>query len=636
MFQRRLNYGFNGYQVPVVPRASRSARGRGSIRKKLEDDQIHAFEILAAVAGNLLLEREQSTPLKADKIDQHTVNKNTDKREWKDAGQSMKLNAGVQRSSDNNAFSFVALSQKHHQNKPEMMSVIANSKNAPRYGKYFGQKLDGVRKPEVEQCKVGNLTNSKGSHRISRKEPMELHRKPPTLVSSDSCYKASSSKDCRILGSFAGHQVNLDLVSRDDDENSYGCSQHGTTKKAYRPKLHLGDGRIRNMLESRPNRAASNSKEGRHFNTNGRIKPVYRNWKTRYAHQRSRRISTFKRRNLLNRNRFSSSGGGLSCRGLLNSFEKGMIGDNSNAARKASSSVAGQQGTSQSGDCNVKLSIKSFRVPELFIEIPATATVGSLKRAVMEAVTGVLGDGLHVGILLQGKKVKDDSKTLCQTGISRDKKLHSLGFMLEPKHEQILQPLCTEDPSFLPPGGGSPWPTGYSAASILETGTSNVSPPVLVTDLNDRVENELNTLPYLTDISTDKIMPESKVMVTVPAMSSEPLAVVPFQNKTKDPEFVQRRIRRPFSVSEVEALVQAVEKLGTGRWRDVKLCAFDSAKHRTYVDLKDKWKTLVHTAQISPQQRRGEPVPQDLLDRVLAAHAYWSQQQAMLLDDAAV
>jgi hypothetical protein len=44
--------------------------------------------------------------------------------------------------------------------------------------------------------------------------------------------------------------------------------------------------------------------------------------------------------------------------------------------------------------------------------------------------------------------------------------------------------------------------------------------------------------------------------------------------------------------------------------------------------VQDKWKTLVHTAQIAPQQRRGEPVPQELLDRVLAAHAYWSQHQA--------
>lgn len=44
--------------------------------------------------------------------------------------------------------------------------------------------------------------------------------------------------------------------------------------------------------------------------------------------------------------------------------------------------------------------------------------------------------------------------------------------------------------------------------------------------------------------------------------------------------------------------------------------------------MQDKWKTLVHTARISPQQRRGEPVPQELLDRVLTAHAYWSQHQA--------
>lgn len=49
---------------------------------------------------------------------------------------------------------------------------------------------------------------------------------------------------------------------------------------------------------------------------------------------------------------------------------------------------------------------------------------------------------------------------------------------------------------------------------------------------------------------------------------------------------------------------------------------------RDWWNLQDKWKTLVHTARISPQQRRGEPVPQDLLDRVLDAHAYWSQQAA--------
>ena len=45
----------------------------------------------------------------------------------------------------------------------------------------------------------------------------------------------------------------------------------------------------------------------------------------------------------------------------------------------------------------------------------------------------------------------------------------------------------------------------------------------------------------------------------------EELAMVPVHQKPKRSEIVQRRIRRPFSVDEVEALVQAVEKLGTGR-----------------------------------------------------------------------
>ncbi|RZR90801.1 hypothetical protein BHM03_00018762 [Ensete ventricosum] len=184
-------------------------------------------------------------------------------------------------------------------------------------------------------------------------------------------------------------------------------------------------------------------------------------------------------------------------------------------------------------------------------------------------------------------------------------------------------------------------------------------------------ESDHDSVPSPTDAasSPEKTKANSLALVAVPPMDTEALAMVPLRNKPKRSEATQRRVRRPFSVAEVEALVQAVEKLGTGRWRDVKLCAFENAKHRTYVDLKvivvlqtqlvlaqvfpkvsfyhllvslfiigefswwvqDKWKTLVHTARISPQQRRGEPVPQELLDRVLSAQAYWSQQQAKLL-----
>lgn len=59
MLQKRLDYGFNGYQVPFFPRAPRSSRRRGTIQKKVEDDnQMCAFDVLASVAGKLLLEGE--------------------------------------------------------------------------------------------------------------------------------------------------------------------------------------------------------------------------------------------------------------------------------------------------------------------------------------------------------------------------------------------------------------------------------------------------------------------------------------------------------------------------------------------------------------------------------------------------
>ena len=80
------------------------------------------------------------------------------------------------------------------------------------------------------------------------------------------------------------------------------------------------------------------------------------------------------------------------------------------------------------------------------------------------------------------------------------------------------------------------------------------------------VESDHDSAPSPTDMSFDKSTTDSKAMVAVPAMSMKALAVVPAHRKSKCLEVVQRRIRRPFSVSEVETLVQAVEKLGTGRY----------------------------------------------------------------------
>ncbi|XP_023732514.1 telomere repeat-binding protein 5 isoform X1 [Lactuca sativa] len=509
VLQKRLEYGFNGYKVPPTPRAPRSARKRASKSWKKNEDhnnnRMCAFDLLATVAGELLHE--------GDKPNQEE-NK-AFKTEEKDCDQG----------SCNKSF-FLS----------EIISKAPVSDSGPTSGitvSDFSQKAPSAPK-SVEICKIEDINNKEMTNEVP------TNGKPPLVNNLDS---------------------NVNLVIRDDDENSCGCTQNN---KTFGPPSRIGDRRIRRLL------ASKQWKNCPKFNDD------YRNKKSFYKHQRSLRDYPFKKRKLY---QFDNPS---------NSNEDG-----------SSLGPTSQDPAFQTQDSHVKLKIKSFRVPEFFIEIPETATVSSLKRTVMEAVTAIFSGELHVGVMLRGKRIRDDDKTLLQTGICHDNKLDALGFTLEPNKFQ--------DRYVVSPPGTPKSLTRYS------------NEVVVIQHDDAPVTNSRNIT------ETGGVGVDSRALVAVPASNSGGGLAV---RKSKHAEVAQRRIRRPFSVSEVEALVEAVEKLGTGRWRDVKLRAFDDAKHRTYVDLKDKWKTLVHTARISPQQRRGEPVPQELLDRVLTAHGYWSYHQA--------
>nr|XP_043620470.1 telomere repeat-binding protein 5 [Erigeron canadensis]XP_043620471.1 telomere repeat-binding protein 5 [Erigeron canadensis]XP_043620472.1 telomere repeat-binding protein 5 [Erigeron canadensis] len=527
VLQKRLEYGFYGYQVPPVPRAPRSARKRvSSVKKNEVQNRMCAFDLLATVAGKLLLEGNDS----ANKIileETKVVTESAVKIE----DDSLKAHVYDQDSC----------------NKSFFVSEIIKG---PITDTYSGP-ASGI---TVSDCKVQDINNKL----ITNGTPN--NGKPPLV----------DKVDC-----------NLNLVIRDDDENSCGY-----THKTFRPPPRIGDRRIRRLSASKHWKAIPNT-------------DVYRNKKSFYNYQRSLRDYPFKKRRMYrldDHNLFNSNGNS-------GSVEDGSILDTANH------------------DSHVKLKIKSFRVPEFFIEIPETATVSSLKRTVMEAVTAIFSGEVHVGVMLQGKRIRDDNKTLLQTGICHDNQLDALGFTLEPNEEQLPPFICPQDRSVVsPPATPKPlarYPPPQTIANQLA--------------IQQKVPDSLPDFPITTSrniMESDHDMSvDSRALVTVPAMNTNALTVLPMK-KSKRVVMGQRRIRRPFSVSEVEALVEAVERLGTGRWRDVKLRAFDDAKHRTYVDLKDKWKTLVHTARISPQQRRGEPVPQELLDRVLTAHGYWSHYQA--------
>ncbi|OIV99395.1 hypothetical protein TanjilG_17205 [Lupinus angustifolius] len=669
VLQQRLDYGFNGFQVPATARRTRSTMRRAKFQRTVDKNQMCAFDVLATIAGKILQENwnptmttDTSSEKGHSRFDKECQNANkTFKAELSDEGSCGEKCFSPLSSQTNNPncclkefphpesdghsgiASIVTSSSFMERVDPnnlvdgkshkEMENITSNAKlDSPGYAEVSCCKLDGdTSRVKDELHKFENMPIESGTKMCCFEDPLDENH--PALISLDDNAKLSRYNDGIPCSSLSKGCGDVPVVSRDDDEFFFGCSHPCTKPKSFRPMASIGD-RIRKTLASKYSKVAQESKVDIHSSSDGYFKPTYHSKKYCYKRQRSQMNIPLKKRKLFNCSSVSNSKGFLRSGGIyyspVNDMSHNAPGSSPGRMREdcgIESLEAHQQSALRCGGSRVKLRIRSFRVPELSIEIPETATIGSLKRTVMDTVTASLGGGLHIGVSFQGKKVTDDSKTLLQTGISLDNQLDAFGFTLEHNSSPSLPRLCAANSPHVPSLEIHQSPISPAVIHRRSQGNFDMLPELQVTNLGNFVESDLISTPSPINASLDKGRKDYKTLYTVPEMAEEELAMIPVLQKSKRSEIVQRRIRRPFSVDEVETLIQAVEKLGIGRWRDVKILAFENAKHRTYVDLKDKWKTLVHTARISPQQRRGQPVPQELLDRVLIAHAYWSQHQ---------
>lgn len=628
--RKRLDYGSRGHQVPTMPRVPSSARGKRSTRRK--KDEMRAFDLLVTVAGTLLADQENSSnvPNTNKAAARYAKNRKSIKAEQFDEAlplQCMAAEKCIVGSGSACAFSRQANiclaenSSTRNEVDSVLESLTANmlvkdslfscTKSCelgrglgriPEYGANGVRHPGSTRSPEanqVQQAKPDGDTTAL----YSLAGFVDLNARPPALVSSDSssvmplCSHDKDHDTSPLCQAEVQH-----AADRDDDENSSGCTHPSTPGNKGCVPHYIGDNRIRKWFASKLMTAAHN-KICEEMSNKGSKLNFCRNKISTTCQQAQRAM--FKRKKLA-RHHFTPS----SAKGILTE------------ASRTSFSMEGQNPLCGSEDYHVKLRIKSFNIPELFIDIPENATVGSLKRTIMDVVTSIIEGGLRVGVLLQGKNIQDDNKTLRQAGICHGEKLDNIDFTLECE--------AGHNP---PPGVIVPEEMDFLGADVVEPlarmKCEEPFPDIKVGDDNHRLmqasPNRLLSDPCsvhsLVEMPVQETSASSQAIVPVASPNLEALAIVPLC-KSKQSDIGQRRIRRPFSVAEVEALVEAVEHLGTGRWRDVKMRAFDNADHRTYVDLKDKWKTLVHTASISQQQRRGEPVPQELLDRVLSAQAY--------------
>ncbi|WOL08413.1 telomere repeat-binding protein 2 [Canna indica] len=570
---------------PHIPKGKRSVTQKRQIVKKLEKNRLSAFDMLVTAAAAVLEMEKSQTRCNTTGKYIPIASMDTVKQEQKNKEKLFELEGFHKLSSsdfeDDDAFEKPKVSRTSHFPPPFEKSIS-----------YMNAK-----------CSKGKLHSYMESHEFK-------HDEIKTELQAELMPGYEIKDFIGYCGNVAGPSYRRKddiFFSADKDDEKFSICTHPTTLDSNEScRLHdVGDCRIRKHLTSKFQKVSqSKLKDDEKQKAPLPLKRFYNTW------DKTEGSSSVKKRKLSDG--CSIEAGAVGIKLETNDSISSLSGANDST----SSAITGDKAGFESSDNPVKLIIKPCEMPELVIEVTETATVGSLKRRIVEALIDILESGLNVNVILQGKMVGDDDKTLLEAGISHGARLM---FRLEanPKEAQEHLP-GSEDPHFLS--------LGRSSEDIPRI-TSTITPGA-TQSIEACHENGYDTGQFPVNASSSENKVSNLLSLVVTSKTDGLVMVNSQQHKPKGIEATRRRVRRPFSVSEVEALVLAVEKLGTGRWRDVKLHAFEHAKHRTYVDLKDKWKTLVHTAKISPQQRRGEPVPQELLDRVLLAHAYWSRQQA--------
>ncbi|XP_010509403.1 PREDICTED: uncharacterized protein LOC104785817 [Camelina sativa] len=91
--------------------------------------------------------------------------------------------------------------------------------------------------------------------------------------------------------------------------------------------------------------------------------------------------------------------------------------------------------------------------------------------------------------------------------------------------------------------------------------------------------------------------------------------------KTSRTRSDRRKHQRMWTVDEVMTLVDGISHFGVGKWTDIKNNFFQSATHRTPVDIRDKWRNLLkasYNAGEAEERRKSSsrPMPKDILHRV--------------------
>lgn len=228
-------------------------QGRSSLNKKVKDNQVCAFEILASIAGKLLEESESSASSNASEgfIVQDRQNEVkpsiAEGIHHGSSGESIFTTEVASQNLDQK--SFVHTETGFSLEKAEKANVKIEAVESDNKDRIYSNRL--VETPEKfrESC---NRKIKKGfrSNKCGLKDRLELYMSPAP-VDSKINVKYPLHRKPFPTDTFTKHGNGIKLDFRDDDENFLRCTKVCTKSKAFRSPRRMAHRRIKNLLSSK-------------------------------------------------------------------------------------------------------------------------------------------------------------------------------------------------------------------------------------------------------------------------------------------------------------------------------------------------------------------------------------------------
>ena len=249
-------------------------QGKRSTRRKKDENDMCAFDLLATVAGNLLADQDNSSNVPNTNAAKAKKRKSVKEEHFneilplKDVAMEKDVGSGSVRAFPRQANNCLAENSSTRNGAESILesltmksNMLAKIPECGSYGIHHPGSSSSAEPEQVQQAEPKVIRRQADGHAVAYGifDSVDVDGKPPALVSSDSssCVPLSSHDKEHQTSSLYRGEVQY-TADRDDDENSSGCPHPSTIENKGCKPQYLGNHRIRKLLASKVRKAARN------------------------------------------------------------------------------------------------------------------------------------------------------------------------------------------------------------------------------------------------------------------------------------------------------------------------------------------------------------------------------------------